>query len=96
MKKFRFLSASQRPLELPLSSDARIRSQRARILFRILDLPFQSATKRDQLRPVMMSERGFPGLSIDGSVGIGILGLVDNLDASHDTFHPQDCAERSR
>jgi hypothetical protein len=46
----------------------------------------QSAAERDQLRSVMVSERNFPRLAVDCSVGIGIVGLVDNPDTSHDTF----------
>ena len=34
----------------------------------------------------MVSERNFPRPLVDGSIGIGFVGLIDNLDSSHDTF----------
>jgi hypothetical protein len=56
------------------------------ILLWLFDSPFQSATKRDQLCSIMMSERNFPRPLVDSSIGIGFVGLIDNPDSSHDTF----------
>jgi hypothetical protein len=76
--------AEQRPFD-PLSLAAFL-PVRARILLRLLDSPFQSATERNQLCSVMVPERNFPRPPVDGSVGITFVGLVDNPDTSHDTF----------
>jgi hypothetical protein len=56
------------------------------ILLRLVDSPFQSATERDQLCSIMVPERNFPRPPVDGGVGVGFVGLIDNADPSHDTF----------
>jgi hypothetical protein len=43
-----------------------------------------------------MSERNLPRLAVDGCIGIGIVGLVDNLDTSHDILRRQNAGSNVR